>query len=347
MKYFVRANTCTGEVNFLSNNLNGIEKIYLIQSEFAFIVSTFIMRLCAYVQSQGSDIELIYNPLVVNTLDGFIMRNKKIAVLNSELMTVNNKSILVDIDSCIKKKRYSYDVELANQYQTETNQKKQCIYSVYEGAKKIHDEWEQLYIDNMDFEMLNSFCDNIINGFNIVSKSFNGSRCDRFFGAAYHNTNVNYIDDITSEIQTRYFIKGRPGTGKSTFLKKLANHFETNGYSTEVYHCGFDSNSLDMVVCRELSVCVFDSTSPHEKFPQKVSDKILDFYLNSGLGGVDEKLEPKLNDVKLRYGKMISLSKIYMEEIQQAYKNFESKIIPDTDYQLLNNIVYEILYEII
>ena len=27
MKYFVRANTCTGEVNFLSNNLNGIEKI--------------------------------------------------------------------------------------------------------------------------------------------------------------------------------------------------------------------------------------------------------------------------------------------------------------------------------
>ena len=44
---------------------------------------------------------------------------------------------------------------------------------------------------------------------------------------------------------------------------------------------------------------------------------------------------------------MISLSRIYMEEIQQAYKNFESKIIPDTDYQLLNNIVYEILYEII
>ena len=98
-----------------------------------------------------------------------------------------------------------------------------------------------------------------------------------------------------------------------------------------------------MVVCRELSVCVFDSTSPHEKFPSLTNDSILDFYKNSGLEGVDEKLEAKLNDVKLRYGKMMSLSKIYMEEIYDLYKKFESKTVADTDYQLLNNIVYEIL----
>ena len=347
MKYFVRANTCTGEVNFLSNNLNGIEKIYLIQSEFEFLVSTFIMRLCAHVKLQNDEIEMIYNPFIMNNLDGFVIRSKKIAVLNSGLMTANNRCILIDIDSCIKKKRYAYNLACASDYKAEVLQKKQCIYMVYEGAKKIHDEWENLYIENMNFDMLNGFCNDFINGFNVEKTNKTSSRCDRFFGGAFHSANINYIDDLTKDIKNRYFIKGRPGTGKSTFLKKLANHFENSGYNVEVYHCGFDSNSLDMVVCRELSVCVFDSTSPHEKFPSLTNDSILDFYKNSGLEGVDEKLEAKLNDVKLRYGKMMSLSKIYMEEIHDLYKKFESKTVADTDYQLLNNIVYEILYEII
>lgn len=40
----------------------------------------------------------------------------------------------------------------------------------------------------------------------------------------------------------------------------------------------FDPNSLDLVVIRDLGICLFDSTSPHEYFPSRDSDEIIDIY---------------------------------------------------------------------
>lgn len=47
---------------------------------------------------------------------------------------------------------------------------------------------------------------------------------------------------LPREIPKRYFLKGRPGTGKSTFLKMLARAAQDRGYRTEAYHCAFDPN---------------------------------------------------------------------------------------------------------
>lgn len=348
MKYFVRANTCTGEINFLRGNLNNIDKIYLIQSEFDYLKSIFISRLCVYVQEHCENIELICNPNMQNSYDGFIIRDKKIAVLDSELMFINNNCILVDIDSCIKKKKYNALVEEAYNISEQINEKMNSVYSVYTGAKDIHDEWESIYINSMDYNMLDKYCASLIDNIvpkDAVDKKANAS--ERFFGSAFYDGNINYIDDLTKDIQKRYFIKGRPGTGKSTFLKKFAKELENKGYSVEIYHCGFDDKSLDMVICRELSVCIFDSTAPHEKFPTLDTDEILDFYINGGLDGVDELYKEKLEDICLRYNKQMSISKIYFKEIFEIRENFNEKIKENIDYEILNNIVYELLYEII
>ena len=39
-------------------------------------------------------------------------------------------------------------------------------------------------------------------------------------------------------------------------LKKLAKVAEEKGFDVEVYHCGFDPNSLDMVIVRELGFAI-------------------------------------------------------------------------------------------
>ena len=101
-----------------------------------------------------------------------------------------------------------------------------------------------------------------------------------------------------------------------------------------------------MVVCRELSVCIFDSTSPHEKFPVEKNDEILDFYVNSGLDGVDQQLGAKIFDVQLRYGKMMSLARLYLEEANVICTEADDRVKESIDFEELNNIVYEFLYEI-
>ena len=40
-------------------------------------------------------------------------------------------------------------------------------------------------------------------------------------------------------------------------MKKIANLAKNNGYKTEVYHCSFDPDSLDMVIIRDLDVRIF------------------------------------------------------------------------------------------
>lgn len=64
-----------------------------------------------------------------------------------------------------------------------------------------------------------------------------------------------------------FIIKGGAGTGKSTFMKKIANKGEDLGYSVERIYCSSDPGSLDGVRIDELSFCIIDGTSPHVAEP--------------------------------------------------------------------------------
>lgn len=58
-----------------------------------------------------------------------------------------------------------------------------------------------------------------------------------------------------------YILKGGPGTGKSTFMKKIAEHFSE--YDVEKYFCSSDMKSLDAVVVKDKKFIVVDGTAPH------------------------------------------------------------------------------------
>lgn len=60
-----------------------------------------------------------------------------------------------------------------------------------------------------------------------------------------------------------YILKGGPGTGKSTLMKKIADKFEKEGYFVERGYCSADPNSLDAVIVPERSFSIIDGTSPH------------------------------------------------------------------------------------
>ncbi len=74
-----------------------------------------------------------------------------------------------------------------------------------------------------------------------------------------------------------YVLKGGPGTGKSTLMKKIAEKAEKMRIETELIHCSSDPKSLDAVVLPELKTCVADGTAPHviePKYPG-VAEKII------------------------------------------------------------------------
>jgi hypothetical protein len=109
-------------------------------------------------------------------------------------------------------------------------------------------------------------------------------------------------------------------------LKKIAATAAERGFDAEVYHCGFDPNSLDMVIVRELGFAIFDSTAPHEYFPERDSDEVLDMYARCIKPGTDEAYETELNDIRGRYAaKMkesighLATAKSYHDELESIY----------------------------
>ncbi len=87
----------------------------------------------------------------------------------------------------------------------------------------------------------------------------------RYFAAA--NTQdgfVSFFEEIffSRDIKKRYIIKGGPGTGKSSFMKKVALRAEEQGRRTEYYYCSSDTSSLDGIVIDGVTA-IFDGTAPH------------------------------------------------------------------------------------
>lgn len=94
---------------------------------------------------------------------------------------------------------------------------------------------------------------------------------ERYFAAA--NTKdgfVSYFDEIFGNdcCDRVYILKGGPGVGKSTFMKRLGALAEENGLGTEYFHCSSDPLSLDGIIIKEKRAAVIDGTSPHAAEPK-------------------------------------------------------------------------------
>lgn len=65
-----------------------------------------------------------------------------------------------------------------------------------------------------------------------------------------------------------WVIKGGPGCGKSTFMKKIAREAEKQGFLVEYIYCSGDPDSLDGIYIPDLHTAYTDGTSPHVQEPQ-------------------------------------------------------------------------------
>lgn len=75
---------------------------------------------------------------------------------------------------------------------------------------------------------------------------------------------MSYYDDVFGgeRIERRYIIKGGPGTGKSSFLSRVAEAAESRGLGVEYYRCSSDPDSLDGIVL-DGRIALVDGTPPH------------------------------------------------------------------------------------
>lgn len=130
---------------------------------------------------------------------------------------------------------------------------------------------------------------------------------DREFFAAVNSGRgfVSFYDEIFGgeKILRRYLIKGGPGTGKSTLMRRIADEAQASGMEVVRYRCSSDPSSLDGVVING-KVAIIDSTAPHTAEAELAGarDELIDlgvFWNSEGLYQERERIK-SLGEAKKR-----------------------------------------------
>jgi len=351
--YFACSNTAKGFQNFFPSNLKNLNKIYILKGGPGTGKSSLMKKVGHIVTNKGVPVEYIHCASDPHSLDGIIIRSISTAIVDGTsphvieptapgaLEEYINLGVAWDVDALTEhKKRILF-------LQSEISACYPKAYDCFSKALKIHDEWEKIYITHMNFQKANQYTEEIIHtllGTSHFSKK--SIIMHRFFGGSTSEGPKDFVKELTTPIKTRYFIKGRPGSGKSTMLKKILAAVQIRGIDAEVYHCGFDPDSLDMLILPELDLCIFDSTAPHEYFPSRENDFTLDMYQEFITPHTDEDYADVILDISKRYKSCNAEGISHLAYANYLHDDLEKYYIQATDFHIVNDITDALLSKI-
>lgn len=123
-----------------------------------------------------------------------------------------------------------------------------------------------------------------------------------------------YEDELRDKSKV-ILLKGGPGTGKSSLLKRLYGEARGRGMDSELWYCSGDPASLDGVYIKELDAAIVDATAPHASGADlpKMKDYIFD--LAQSLS--QEKLAPHRAEIEA----LLKCKKRHFTRIYQHLKS--------------------------
>lgn len=174
--------------------------------------------------------------------------------------------------------------------------------------------------------------------------------CKKYFGASNSADGfVNYFPRIfNKESCSRiYVVKGGPGTGKSRFMRDVADEAERRGMSVRYYYCSSDSSSLDGIIIEDIRVGFVDGTAPHVYEPTQVGsfEQILnlgDFWDERALFQKREQIEMLVKEKSDAYGRAYALLSAYGKLMSAA----ESLTEPCVNHKKLASAVKRWLHKL-
>lgn len=334
--YLASANTSAGFISFFDSVIKDAERVYIIKGGPGCGKSTFIRRAGEELLEAGFDVDFIYCSADKDSLDGIFVHEINAAIVDGTAPHVIDPKYPGAIERILDFGDY-WDVdylrsnrEKIRYFIDEINREYAKYYGFMKNAKLIHDRWEVEYLKGMDFDKADRIAENLIKEVVIGSKNKKAKEWHRFPGALTPQGQVSFYDNLTGGIKNRYIVKGRPGSGKSTMTRKVAKAAMEAGYDVEFYHCGFDPNSLDMILIPELSFAMLDGTAPHVVDPGP-EDKLIDMFTCINTDIVHETENP-IKGITEEYAEEICKARKAYERTKRLHDELEKYYIEATDF---------------
>ncbi|RIX52174.1 hypothetical protein D3P08_14485 [Paenibacillus nanensis] len=351
--YFARGNTAHGAHFLYKSAFQGLDKILVLTGPPGTGKSTIIRKLAESLADRGQHVQCFHSPLRPDELDGMIATELKVGIVDQqacEWFTESGAGATIEFDFGAALNNREISAETLGRIEELKGKLTEAYSKAYESfatALRIHDEWEKFYIESMDFDKADQITQELIQ--ELYAGHENGTPASvrhLFFGAATPKGAFDFIQSLTAQLSRRIFIKGRPGSGKSTLLKKLAASAEEKGIEVQVFHCGFDPNSLDMLIFPGLSTAIFDSTAPHEYFPDRDGDEVLDMYERTMTPGTDEAYAAEIAGIRERYSAKMKEATSHLAAAEAIDSQIKSFYTAATDFSIVEQLRIQLQSEL-
>jgi len=353
LNYYGGGNTGKGFVHFFESNFQDLDRLFILKGGPGTGKSTLVRAIGEKFQNKGYDVEWIHCSADVGSLDGVIIPQLKVGIVDGTKPHVIEPAIPGAVDEYVnlgvawnRNKLVKHREEI-KEIQSKISEAYKKAYQSFGEALRKHDDLEKIYIPHINFSKAEKVANRLlIELFPGSAKKGKAIGKHRFLGATTPDGTRDFLPNLTETVTRRIFIKGRAGSGKSTLLRKVAKRALELGYDTEIYHCGFDPDSLDMVVVRELGFAIFDSTAPHEYFPERGGDEILDLYAETMDPDTDEKYADEILQATLEYKGKVKEGLQYLAETKGLRMQLEAIYKEAMDFSKVDDIKNDLIREL-
>jgi len=329
--------TGQGIKNVYQDVMNEADTVYLLKGAHGFKVSDLLKELGAFYYEKGVDIEYFHDPLFENVIEAIFIKGTSpiliVQATNLELEPVEERDHVISLYECVDEEQITSDEEWFSLNILKRTYYDRC-FEALSNAISIHDDWEVETRKNMHWNGLDRQFAELSQ--KLLSKQLDkpGQMTHRLLGTLTPLGPRDTVQSITQNLEKRLFIKGYPGTGKSSMMKKFANEALSKGYDVQLVWCGLDSNSIDMVILPELKFCIFDSTEPHVYFPDesRAGDEIFDIAQHCHPTEVEEK---NIQQIVAKYKATMAIARQFVKQ----YAEEERKVREMVDAALNEDVL--------
>lgn len=339
--YFPGGNTPEGFYSFYDYLPYYAEKLYIIKGGPGTGKSTFMKRTGYELHEAGYDIEFHWCSSDNNSLDGIVVPELEIGFLDGTAPHMTDPVFPGAVDEIINLGRFWNRQHLEENksdivYLTDLiSLRFKQAYSYLNAAKTIYLHWKKYYQKSQDQNKYKQIVNKLISK-NIIKRDIQAGTERHLFGSAITPGGaVNYLENLSEEINNRIVIKGKPGTGKSSLIKSFCNEAAKYGYHILYLHCPLEPEELDAAIIPELDIALLVGTPPHYLEVNKTSDQTVNLVETINLDYIKD-YNAEILDAEKLYDDMMKRVYYFLKSAKSIHDDLEEYYIEAMDFDTID-----------
>lgn len=316
--------------------------------------STFMKKIGQSMLERGYDIEYHCCSSDNGSIDGLVIPKLKIGLLDGTAPHIVDPKNPGAVDEIINLGEYWNEPLLKHSREKimacnlKVGSYFQRAYFALKEAKNALDEWKFYTAAYQNWGRINQMTLRIEREIFKMTPQDKGHERHLFAWAHTPQGKTQFIDSLVHDTDTLYVLNGQPGTGKSTFLERIAERSVTYGLDVEFYHNTLDPQKLDLIIIPSQRLAFVINSEPYGYTPNfKGKLVFLDFEQDLNKTQLMEDCGEEIESCQSRLNQHIERALGHSKKAKATHDQMETYYVPAMNFGEIEEKLQHILKRIL